>query len=106
MEVPVSLSTVCGGAMDEQFQKLIPALMSQLRQGQTASVAMTISFKRVPDTDTMISTTYKLTPRFPATSKASICQVTGDNRLKTEAPIEKPKVVNLFNGTEGGNANE
>ncbi|SMC64133.1 hypothetical protein [Sporomusa malonica] len=105
-EVNLSLSTLGGGAMEEQFQQLIPALLSQLKHGQKASISIGIDFKRVDNTDTMITTSYRLTPKFPAISKASICQVTGDNRLKTDAPIEKPKLVNLFNGTEGGSKNE
>jgi len=99
-EVKMTLATICGGEMDEEFQSCIPALLSQLRQGQKASIAITIDFKRVENTSTMVTTAYSLTPKFPAVKKASICRVTGDNKLTTDAPQERPKVVNMFN--EGG----
>lgn len=105
-EVQVSLTTICGGALEEQFQSLIQAIIPQIKHGQKGSIAINIDFKRVENTSTMVTTSYKMTPKFPAISKASICQVTGDNRLKTEAPVERPKVVNLFNSGEGGNNNE
>lgn len=100
-EVPVSLSTICTGGLEEQFQSLYPALISQLKEGNSASLSISISFKRVPDTTTMINAAYKITPRFPSKGKASICQITGDNKLKTDAPIES-KVTQL-NLVAGGN---
>lgn len=107
LEVPVSLSTICGGAMEEQFQQLYPALLAQLREGNKASLSVNISFKKVQDTATMINTSYKMTPKFPASGKASICQITGDYKLKTDPPAEKPQVITLFKQTaEGGNSNE
>lgn len=107
MELPVSLSTICGGGMEEQFQAIYPALIAQLRDGNKASLSITIDFKKVPDTTTMVTTSYKLTPKFPASGKASICQLTSDYKLRTDPPAEKPKVVSLFNQTaEGGNRNE
>ncbi|MDD4601486.1 hypothetical protein SDC9_04170 [bioreactor metagenome] len=106
MEISVSLSTICGGAMEEQFQQLYPALLAQLREGNKASLSINISFKKVQDTSTMINTSYKITPKFPASGKASICQITGDYKLKTEAPVEKPQVITLFKAVEGGNKNE
>lgn len=107
LEVAVSLSTICGGAMEEQFQQLYPALLAQLREGNKASLSINISFKKVPDTTTMINTSYKMTPKFPASGKAIICQVTGEYKLKTEPPAEKPQVINLFKQTaEGGKASE
>lgn len=106
MEVPVSLSTICAGALEEQFQQIMQALIPQIKHGQKGSVSISIDFKRVENTTTMVTTAYKITPKFPAMSKASICQVTGDNRLKTEAAVERPKVVNLFNNGDGGNNNE
>jgi hypothetical protein len=67
-------------------------------------VSINIAFKRVPDTATMINASYKITPKFPSKGKASICQITGDNKLKTDAPVES-KVTQL-NLVSGGNSNE
>lgn len=100
-EVPVSLSTICAGGLEAQFQSLYPALISQLKEGNSSSVSIGISFKRVPDTATMVNVSYKITPRFPAKGKASICQITGDNKLKTDAPVESN--ITQLNLVVGGN---
>ena len=94
--VPLTLSTACEGKLEEEFQNLYPAILSQLRHGDKATVNITLEFKRVPDTTTMINLGYKVTPRFPAKSKASVCQLTGDNRLQTEKPQRPFKVAKLF----------
>lgn len=100
-EVPVSLSTVCGGSLEEQFQKIYPAVISQLRPGNSGSISVTLKFKRMEDTATMVTTSFSLTPKFPAVKKASICQITGEGKLKTDAPVES-KVTQL-NLVAGGN---
>jgi hypothetical protein len=99
-EVKVNLSTVCGGALEDRFQELVPEIISRLGKDQKATIAINLEFKRVPDTATMVSTTFTITPKFPATKKASICQIVDGYGLKTEAPVEKPKVVNMFSGGE------
>jgi len=100
-EVPISLSTVCGGDLEQRFLEIIPQLISRLGQGQKANIAISLEFKRVPDTTTMVSTSFTITPKYPATKKASICQIIDGYGLKTEAPVDKPKVVNMFK--EGAN---
>jgi hypothetical protein len=103
-EVPVTLSSVCGGSLEEQFQKMYPAVISQLKPGNSGSISFTLKFKRMEDTATMVNASFSLTPKFPAIKKASICQITGDGKLKTDAPIES-KVTQL-NLVSGGNSNE
>ena len=103
-EVFVDLSTIGGGDLNDEFRSLIPSILTSLKQGQTASITVSVSFKRVEDTATMIKTTYSVKPTFPAKKKTGICRVTGDNRLKTDAPIEKPKLVSMFG--DGGRVNE
>jgi hypothetical protein len=100
-KVPLTLSTVCGGKLEEEFQHLYPALLSQLKHGDKATINITLEMKRVQDTATMLNLSYKITPRFPAKSKSSVCQITGDNKLRTEEPQVPVKVVNMF---EGGKA--
>lgn len=107
MDTPLSLSSICGGELESHFQRLYPALLGQCREGEKASVTISIEFERVKDTATMVKTKFKLSPKFPATSKASLCQFDNDFKIKTEPAPEKPKVVTLFsNGTEGGSINE
>lgn len=104
-EVKVSLSSVCGGDLEERFQELIPSIIASLREKQKGSVSIKIEFARIPDTTSMVSTTFTIVPRFPSNKKASICQINPeDYSLKTEAPIAKPKLVNMFDKAEGGNA--
>jgi len=100
-EVAVSLSTVCAGDLEQRFQEIIPQLISRLGQGQKANISINLEFKRVPDTNTMVSTSFTITPKYPALKKASICQIVDGFGLKTEAPVDKPKVVNMFK--EGAN---
>ncbi|SFM09853.1 hypothetical protein [Pelosinus propionicus] len=102
-EILVTLSSVCGGSLEEQFQKLYPAVISQLKPGNSGSISFTVKFKRMEDTATMVNTSFSLTPKFPAIKKASICQITGEGKLKTDAPIEN-RVTQL--NLVGGNSNE
>jgi len=107
MDLNLSLSNLCGGQLEEQFQELVPKIISQLKEGQKGTISISIDFKRVPETTTMVTTSYSLSHKFPSVKKTSFCQVTGDNRLKTEPPKEKPKLVNMFDATgtenKGGN---
>lgn len=100
-EVVLSLENVCNGELNEEFQSIIPLVMSQLKHGGKASIGITLEIKRIDNTDTMVSVSYKMKHTVPPTVKSSICQVTGDNMLKTEEPIktEQLKIVNI-RGTE------
>lgn len=93
--VPVSLATICGGQLEEDFQALYPAMLAQLKHGDKASITITITLERVKNTDTMINASVKVAPKWPAKARASICQLTGDGRLKTEEP-PRPKTIQLF----------
>jgi len=95
-EVPISLSTLCKGDLEQRFQQLIPEIISRLGKDQKASISIGVEFKRVPDTATMVSASFMITPKYPATKKASICQITDGYGLKTDAPVEKPKVIPMF----------
>ncbi|AFK87728.1 hypothetical protein Tsac_2875 [Thermoanaerobacterium phage THSA-485A] len=90
----LSLSNVCSGALEEEFKKIYPTLVSNLKQGDKASINISIDFQRVADTDTMISVNYKITPKMPGRSKKSICQVKGDNKLLTDEVV-KENVENM-----------
>ncbi len=102
-EVRMELANVCGGELEEKFQELVPALIASLGDEQKGAIAIKIEFKRLPNTSSMVGTSFTITPRFPASKKASICQINGeDYSLKTEEPIQKPKLVNMFEKVEGG----
>jgi hypothetical protein len=107
MDVDVTLSTICGGQLEGQFQELVPKIIANLKEGQKGTISISIDIKREPDTQTMVTTSYKLSHKMPSIKKTSFCQITGDGHLKTEPPKEKPKLVDMFaaTGTEnkGGN---
>jgi hypothetical protein len=96
--IPLSLATLCQGELEAKFQNMYPTLLSQCREGGKASVSITIEFEKIKDTSIMVKTKFKLTPKFPATSKASICQFDDDFQVKTEPSIKRSTVVNLFEG--------
>lgn len=93
---PLTLSSACGGKLEAEFQRLYPAMLAQLKQGDKATIAITLELKRVPETTTMLNLTYKIKPTWPAKAKSSVCQITGDNKLKTDEPEAPVKVVNMF----------
>ncbi len=96
-EVTLSLSTICGGNLEREFQEIYPALLANLDKGGKASVTITVELQRVKDTSTMVNVGYKLTPKWPARSRASVCQVTDDGtRIMTEKSAEKSQVLMLF----------
>lgn len=99
MDIDVTLSTICGGQLEEQFQDILPRMVAGLKEGQKGTISITVDIKREPDTQTMVTTTYKLAHKMPATKKTSFCQITGDGHLKTEPPKEKPKLVDMFAAT-------
>jgi len=82
-------------------------LISYLKEGEKASLNISIDFKRVDNTDTMVTVNYKLIPKFPGIKKASICQIGKDNGIVTsmasknisiEEYQDTKKVVNLKQG--------
>lgn len=89
LETALKLNTVCQGKLEEAFQDIYPALIASMKPGDKAGIGITMEFKRVEETDTMVSVSFKITPKFPVMSKASICQVTQDNKLKTDKPVEQ-----------------
>lgn len=94
--IPLTLSTACSGKLEEEFQRLYPAMLAQLKESDKATITITLDMKRVPDTTTMLNLTYKIKPTWPAKAKSSVCQITGDNKLKTDEPVAPVKVVNIF----------
>lgn len=95
VNVNLSLANVCAGQLEEEFQKLYPTLVASLKHGDKAGLTITLELKRVPDTDTMVSVNYRVAPKFPSKSKTSVCQLTGDHKLKTEPPVQKVVSMSL-----------
>jgi len=101
--VPLTLSSVCEGKLEEEFQKMYPDLVESLGAKGKASVAITLQMQRVPDTQTMIRMDYKIKPTFPPVERSSVCQIDKECKLKTDAP---PKVNQTLISFDGGKGNE
>jgi len=64
-EAELSLSAICGGMLEEEFQMLYPLLLANLRDDKDkASISITIDVQRVPETTTILSLFYEGISRF------------------------------------------
>ena len=101
--VPLTLSSLCEGKLEEEFQRMYPEVIESLGEKGKGSLTITINFQRVPDTVTMVRMDYKIKPTFPPRERSSVCQIDKEFKLKTDAP---PKVKQPLISFEGGKANE
>ena len=92
---PACLSNLCNGELEQIFQAEVPALLSQLQQGQKAKLTIELVFAKVKDTDTMISITANAKPSFPPRTKTAVGQITGDFKLKVDRPTTKVTQLSL-----------
>ncbi|OPY59154.1 MAG: hypothetical protein A4E55_00371 [Pelotomaculum sp. PtaU1.Bin035] len=100
-DAELSLSTACQGALEEAFQDLYPKVLAAMKAGDKAGLSITLDMERMKDSPSMVAMAFKITPKFPARSKASLCQVTGDGtKLMTDKPLPEPEVINLFDKKE------
>lgn len=100
MDTPLSLSTVCGGKLEEAFMELYPKVIAAMKQGDKASLSISIGIEKMKDSEIMFGLSYTIKPNFPARSKASLCVVNNDGQLLTDKPAQKPEVVKLFQNQE------
>lgn len=99
----LSLSNICAGKLEEDFQALYPRLVAALKDGDKAAVSITIEVQKVPDTSTMVNVRYSMSPKFPARKKESICQFDDGFKLHTEKVPEKIDNLKLFHGGVASN---
>jgi hypothetical protein len=95
-QVALTLENLCEGSLHQQFLALYPDLIAKCASGEKASMTISIEFERVPDTATMVRTTYTLKTKTPGYGKASICQMDSNYNLKTEEVYAPPEPVSLF----------
>lgn len=98
--VPLSLSTICQGNLEKEFQRIYPELVEALGEKDKASITITITMYRVPNTTTMISTDYKLKATFPPLTKSSVCKITQGGKLQTDAPPKYQQISMVQGGKE------
>ena len=84
--VPVSLSSICEGNLEEEFQRMYPELIAAINDPKDkASITITIALKRVAETTSMLTTAYSIKPTFPAIARSSMCRIGQGNKLQTIA---------------------
>jgi hypothetical protein len=98
METPLSLSTVCGGSLEQEFQEQYGALLTKLRDGDKGTLTISLEMRRVKDTATMVELGYKISSKYPTKAKSSVCQIDADGKLLTEEPPKKVANMTLFQG--------
>lgn len=104
-EIPVSLGTICGGALESEFQDAVQQVVTALKNGEKGSINIAIQLQRMADTTTIVTATYSLAYKVPPVKKAEVCFITDDYHLKAEAPPEKPEKpqnVVMFADAKGG----
>lgn len=94
----LSLANVCAGKLEADFQNLYPKLVATLKEGNKASISITLEMEKVPNTDTMVNFRYQITPKFPARKKESIVQLDDGFQLHTEKVPEKVDNLRVFPG--------
>lgn len=99
-EEKLCLSNVASGNLEREFQNIYRDIVGSLKHGEKAKVTINLDFSRVANTDTMMNLTYQITTKLPPKKKASVCQITGDNTLKTDK-VEQQTIINM-SMIEGG----
>lgn len=101
----LTLSNICEGALEEEFQSLYPAILSQLKEGDKGSISITVEMARVKDTSSMVTTSFKVTPKFPARKRAMVGQI-AKGKLFAEKVAPKVRQMTLLDRDEGEAVNE
>lgn len=94
------LSNLGSGQLERDFQSAYVEVLESLKHGQKGNIKIDIEIKRVPDTQTMVSLTHSLKMTKPVEKKSSVCQVTGDNKLNTDKPLEPVDNISFFDKKE------
>lgn len=100
LSVPLSLSTICQGNLEKEFQRLYPELVNSLGEKDKASLNITITLTRVPNTTTMVALDYKLKATFPPIARSSLCAITQGGKLQTDAPPKYQQISMVQGGKE------
>ena len=61
----LTLSNVCDGKLDKQFQRKYPEVLANLKDGQKATVTISIAIARPEGSATMVGITGKMTTKMP-----------------------------------------
>jgi hypothetical protein len=86
----LNLSNVCEGKLDRQFKQKYPEIISNLREGQKATITVSLTIERPPGSTMMTSITGKLTTKMPPSAAvAGLYSFNNDYQIKTEEPVQQ-----------------
>lgn len=92
----LGLENIAEGELNDEFKSLIPSLVNEiLATGKKGTVSIAIEFAKVADTNTMVTTKFKIGHKLPTREREGIAYIRDGNKLKTEI-VKPPKSVNLF----------
>lgn len=68
----LTLSNICEGKLESEFQEAYTAIMSRLYPGKKGSITITINLKRVENTTTMAEVGYAMNAKLPPQKRAAL----------------------------------
>ncbi|CQR73337.1 hypothetical protein SOV_51200 [Sporomusa ovata DSM 2662] len=86
----LNLSNVCEGKLDRQFKAKYPEIISNLREGQKATITVSLTIERPAGSTMMTSITGKVTTKMPpGAAVAGLYAFNNDYQIKTEEPVQQ-----------------
>lgn len=104
-QVPATLSNICGGEVEKQFQREAKHLLSQLCEGEKGTITISLGFERTKGSAQMINIKSSVKVAPPAKVRQTIGQITPEFTLQVDKPAEE-KVVQLSIAREGTTGKE
>lgn len=81
----LNLSNVCEGKLDRQFKAKYPEILAELKEGQKATMTISLTFERPAGSTIMTSVTSRMTTKMPPSAAvAGLYSFDDDYQIKTE----------------------
>lgn len=88
--IDLTLNTVCGGYLEQEFKRYLPMLLEAMQESKKAvSLNIKVTFKPIADMETTFTSHATIKPALPVREKGGFCQVI-DGRVMVE-----PKAVDM-----------
>jgi hypothetical protein len=97
----LSLSNVCEGKLEGEFQEAYTAIMAKLYPGKVGTISIKLKLQRVENTSSMVEIGYSLDAKLPPQKRACIGEIVDDGLLKVD-PVKPDNVTQLKLVNEGG----
>lgn len=90
----LSLSNICEGKLEVEFQEAYAAIMTRLYPGKIGTINIQLKLQRVENTSSMVEIGYSLISKLPPQKRACIGEIVDDGLLKVD-PAKPENVVQL-----------